>query len=120
MAIRWRPVKVNITTPRRHDSTVSRGRGIVRDVVGLTDTESLAICYVIQGFLVRTDRIRILRGGVRVHSTSGDRLELRALMEAHPGEHIVNVNEGCECFLRVRGFELATGDVVETYRSAEE
>jgi hypothetical protein len=120
MAIRWRPVKVNITTPHRNDSTVLLGRGIVREVVGLTDTEPLAICYVIRGFLVRMDRIRIIRAGVRVHSTSGDRLELRALVEAHPGEDIVNVNDGRECFLRVRGFELATGDVVETYRSAEE
>jgi hypothetical protein len=120
MAIRWRPVKVDITSSCWHDAALSLGRGIVRDIVWPSDTESVAICYVIQGGLVRTDRIRVIRSGMRIHSTSGDRVELRAMMEAGPGQQVVKVSEGCECCLRIRGFEVRTGDVVEAFRSPED
>jgi hypothetical protein len=120
MAIRWRPVKVNITSRCGHDGALSLGRGIVRDIVWPSDTESGALCYVIQGVLVRTDRIRIIRGGMRVHSSSGDRAELRAMTAAGPGQQVVKVSKGCECCLRIRGFEVRTGDVVEAFRGPED
>jgi translation initiation factor IF-2 len=116
MGMRW-PLDNGSVTNVRCDDTVSLGRAVVREVLAPTDTDCVAGCYVTWGIIARSALVRVIRDGSRIYLLPGE-TELDVLKSVS-GVDVEEVAEGCECTLRISGFMVLRGDVVETYRVAD-
>jgi translation initiation factor IF-2 len=115
MKARWQPINVDISIVRWHDDTVSVGRAIFHKIPGPTDGDAVAHCYVTEGVIARSALIRVMREGIRICPLPGQQAALDVLQNTD-ADDTEEVREGCKCTLRVRGFLLLRGDVVEAYR----
>jgi translation initiation factor IF-2 len=120
MGMRWRPVKVDLIAAHQHDEALPLGRAIVCEVALSIDTALVARCYVTKGVMIRPSSIRVIRDGIRIYPTSDESAEVDLLKKTDSGEDTARVSEGFECHLRIRGFKLRVGDVVEVLHASEE
>ena len=120
MGMRWRPVKVDLIAAHQHDEALPLGRAIVREIALSIDTALVARCYVTKGVMIRPSSIRVIRDGIRIYPTSYEYAELDLLKTIGTGEDTGRVSEGLECHLRVSGFKLCVGDVVEVFPAPQE
>jgi translation initiation factor IF-2 len=86
------------------------GEAEVRQIFKISGLGTIAGCFVRQGTIVRTAKVRVIRDGVEVHA--GAFASLRRFKD-----DVKEVKDGLECGIGVENFnDLKVGDVLEAYR----
>jgi translation initiation factor IF-2 len=85
----------------------------VRDVFNITKVGTVAGCYVLDGKIMRNNKIRLIREGIVVYSG-----ELGSLKRFK--DDVKEVAHGYECGLNIDKFkDIQVGDVIESYEEVE-
>ncbi len=85
----------------------------VREVFKITKVGTVAGCYVKEGKITRSTRIRIIRDGIVIYSG-----ELGSLKRFK--DDVKEVSNGYECGLNIHNFnDLKVGDIIEGYQETE-
>lgn len=88
----------------------SRGRAEVRDVFNISKVGKIAGCFVRDGVIQRSNRVRVVRDGVVVKDL-GAIESLRRFKD-----DVKEVKSGFECGIRIESFDdLKPGDVIEAF-----
>ncbi len=89
------------------------GRAAVRQVFKISKVGTVAGCFVTQGTIERSAKIRLLREGREIYKGS-----LEALKRFK--DDVKEVREGFECGIRVSNYDdLKTDDIIEAYKIEE-
>lgn len=85
----------------------------IREVFKITKVGTVAGCYVLDGFVKRNNKIRVIRQSVVVYEG-----EIQALKRFK--DDVSEVKHGYECGLSIKNFnDLQVGDVIESYDERE-
>lgn len=85
----------------------------VRDVFRITKVGTIAGCYVQEGKITRNTKIRLVRGGVVIHTGVLDSLKRFK-------DDVKEVSAGYECGLGIKNFnDIQVGDIVEGFEEVE-
>lgn len=85
----------------------------VRDIFKISKIGTIAGCYVRDGKIMRSSRVRLIRDGIEVFD--GTISSLKRFKE-----DVREVEQGFECGIGLENFnDVKTGDVVEAYRNVE-
>lgn len=85
----------------------------VREVFKVTKVGTIAGCYVLDGRVARSNKIRIIRDGIVVHSG-----ELESLKRFK--DDVKDVVKGYECGLKIKNYnDIQVGDIVEAFEQVE-
>jgi translation initiation factor IF-2 len=91
------------------------GRAIVRQTFKISKVGTVAGCYVTQGVIERSSKVRIIREGVVIFPPPERTVGLEALKRFK--DDVREVREGFECGIKLAGFDdIKVGDVIEAYR----
>jgi translation initiation factor IF-2 len=97
------------------EEVVHLGRAVVRDTFKISRVGTIAGCYVTQGIIERSAKVRLIREGVVIYPPSDRTASLDSLKRFK--EDVREVREGFECGLKIAGYDdVKVGDVVEAYR----
>jgi translation initiation factor IF-2 len=97
------------------EEVVHLGRAVVREAFRITKVGVVAGCYVTQGVIERSARVRVIREGTVIYPPSERTLGLDSLKRFK--DDAKEVKEGYECGLKIVGFEdVKVGDVIEAFR----
>jgi len=100
-----------LLTPERRESVL--GTVEVRNVFKISKVGTVAGCMVTEGLVKRGSSVRLLRGGVVVHTGELDSLKRFK-------DDVKEVKQGFECGLSLKGFnDVQVGDVVEAFEIVE-
>jgi translation initiation factor IF-2 len=89
------------------------GSAEVRDTFKISGTGTVAGCFVADGAIPRSARVRVVRDGVEVYE--GAIASLKRFKD-----DVREVREGFECGILVDGFnDVKVGDVIEAYKIEE-
>ena len=81
----------------------------IRNVFKLTKAGIVAGCYVIDGFVQRNAKVRLIRNGIVVYTGVLDTLKRFK-------EDVKDVQKGYECGLTIKNFnDIKVGDIVEVF-----
>jgi len=98
-------------TPEKKESQL--GLVEVREVYKISKVGTVAGCYVLEGFVRRGAKIRVLRDNVVIHDGELDSLKRFK-------DDVREVKAGFECGLSVKGFnDIEKGDQLEVYEIVE-
>jgi translation initiation factor IF-2 len=85
----------------------------VRDTFKVPKFGTVAGCYVLEGKILRNDKIRLIRDGIVVNE--GDIGTLKRFKE-----DVKEVDSGYECGLNINGYnDIKVGDIIEAYKVIE-
>lgn len=85
----------------------------IREVFKITKVGTIAGCFVTDGKVYRTSKIRIIRDGIVVHTGKLDSLKRFK-------DDVKEVVHGQDCGLNIENFnDIQTGDVIEAYEEIE-
>ncbi|MEY7999627.1 translation initiation factor IF-2 [Clostridium sp. Mt-5] len=85
------------------------GKAEIRQTYKISNVGTIAGCYIIQGKMVRSSKVRIIRDGIVIFES-----ELASLKRFK--DDVKEVAEGYECGLSIEKFnDIKEGDVVEAY-----
>ena len=85
----------------------------VRETFKVPKVGTIAGCYVLEGKITRSDKIRLIRDGVVIYSGELDSLKRFK-------DDVKEVDAGYECGLNIAGYnDIKVGDVVEAYKIIE-
>jgi len=85
----------------------------VREVFKISALGSIAGCYVLDGKVERTMKIKVYRGGVEIFDGELDSLKRFK-------DDVKEVNSGFECGIKIKNFnDVKVGDVIEPYKIIE-
>jgi len=85
----------------------------IREVFKVSKVGSIAGCYVTDGKIARSNKIRIIRDGIVVHTG-----ELESLKRFK--DDVKDVTKGYECGLKIKNYnDIQNGDIVEAYEEVE-
>ncbi|MEK6650339.1 MAG: translation initiation factor IF-2 [Bacteroidota bacterium] len=85
----------------------------VRDIFKISKVGTIAGCFVRDGKIVRSNRVRLVRDGIQVFD--GSLASLKRFKD-----DVREVEQGYECGLGLEAFnDIKVGDIVEAYRSVE-
>jgi translation initiation factor IF-2 len=97
------------------EEVVHLGRAVVRETFKISRVGTIAGCYVTQGVIERSAKVRVIRGGVVVYPPADRTASLESLKRFK--EDVREVREGFECGLKIAGYDDIKGDdVIEAYR----
>lgn len=97
------------------EEVVFLGRANVRDTFKISRVGTIAGCYVTQGTIERSARVRVIRDGVVIYPPTDRSVGLESLKRFK--EDVREVREGFECGLKINGFDdIKVGDSIEAYR----
>jgi translation initiation factor IF-2 len=97
------------------EEVVHLGRALVREIFKISRVGTIAGCYVTQGNIKRSAKVRIIRSGVVVYPPADRSVGLDSLKRFK--EDVAEVREGFECGIKVAGYDdIKVGDVIEAYR----
>jgi translation initiation factor IF-2 len=89
------------------------GNAEVREVFKITKVGTVAGCMVTDGYLKRSNPIRLIRDGIVVYSG-----EMGALKRFK--DDVAEVRSGFDCGISIKGFnDINVGDVIEAYEQRE-
>ena len=89
------------------------GRAAVRQVFKISKVGTVAGCFVTQGLIERSAKIRLLREGREIYKGS-----LEALKRFK--DDVKEVREGFECGIRISNYDdIKTDDIIEAYKIEE-
>ncbi|MFL5243501.1 MAG: translation initiation factor IF-2 [Gemmataceae bacterium] len=97
------------------EEVVHLGRAVVRETFKISRTGTIAGCYVTQGVIERSAKVRLIREGIVIYPPVDRTAGLDSLKRFK--EDVREVREGFECGLKIAGYDdIKVGDVVEAYR----
>ena len=97
------------------EEVVHLGRAIVRESFKVSKVGTIAGCYVTQGVIERSARVRVIRDGAVIFPAGDRNVGLDSLKRFK--DDAKEVREGFECGLKVAGFDdIKVGDVIEAYK----
>jgi len=97
------------------EEVVFLGRANVREVFKISRVGTVAGCYVTQGVIERSAKVRVIREGVVIYPPSDRTASLESLKRFK--EDVRDVREGFECGLKIAGYDdIKVGDSIEAYR----
>ncbi len=97
------------------EEVVHLGRAMVRETFKISRVGVIAGCYVTQGTIERSAKIRIIRGGVVIYPPAEKTVGLESLKRFK--EDSREVREGFECGIKIAGYDdIKVDDVIEAYR----
>jgi len=97
------------------EEVVHLGRAMVRETFKISRVGTIAGCYVTQGTIERSAKIRIIRNGLVVFPPADRSAGLDSLKRFKDDAR--EVREGFECGIKVAGYDdIKNGDVIEAYR----
>jgi translation initiation factor IF-2 len=98
-------------SPEKKESAL--GLAEIRQVFRITKVGAVAGCFVLDGLLKRTARVRVLRNNVVVHDGELDSLKRFK-------DDVKEVKAGFECGLSLKNFnDIEEGDQLECYEVVE-
>jgi translation initiation factor IF-2 len=97
------------------EEIIHLGRAVVRDTFKISRVGTIAGCYVTQGTIKRSGKIRLIRDGVVIYPPVDRTAGLDSLKRFK--EDASEVREGFECGIKIAGYDdVKVGDVIEAYR----
>jgi translation initiation factor IF-2 len=97
------------------EEVIHLGRALVRETFKISRVGTIAGCYVTQGTIKRSAKIRLIREGVVVFPPADRSVGLDSLKRFK--EDVAEVREGFECGIKIAGYDdVKVGDVIEAYR----
>ncbi|HXG10798.1 MAG TPA: translation initiation factor IF-2, partial [Gemmataceae bacterium] len=97
------------------EEVIHLGRAVVREVFKISRVGTIAGCYVTQGVIERSAKIRLIREGVVIYPPPDRTAGLESLKRFK--DDVREVREGFECGLKIAGYDdVKVGDVIEAYR----
>jgi translation initiation factor IF-2 len=97
------------------EEVVHLGRAIVRQTFKISRVGTIAGCYVTQGVIERSAKVRVIRGGVVIYPPADRTASLESLK--HHKDDVREIRQGFECGLKIAGYDdIKTDDVIEAYR----
>lgn len=85
----------------------------IREVFNITKVGTIAGCYVLDGKVTRSTKVRIIRDGIVIHD--GKLGSLKRFKD-----DVKEVTKGFECGLNIEGFnDIKVGDIIEGYELVE-
>ena len=91
------------------------GRALVRETFKISKVGTVAGCYVTQGTVERSAKIRLIREGVVVFPQGERTASLDSLKRFK--DDVREVKEGYDCGIKLAGYDdIKVGDVIEAYR----
>jgi translation initiation factor IF-2 len=97
------------------EEVIHLGRAVVREIFKISRVGTIAGCYVTQGTIERSAKVRVIRNGLVVYPPADRTVGLESLKRFK--EDAREVREGFECGLKIAGYDdIKVDDVVEAYR----
>ena len=97
------------------EKVIHLGRAVVRETFKITRVGTVAGCYITQGTIERSSKVRVIRGGVVIYPPQDRTASLESLKRFK--EDVREVSEGYECGLKIAGYDdIKVDDVIEAYR----
>ena len=97
---------------------INLGRAVVRNTFKISRVGTIAGCYVTQGIIKRSAKVRLIREGVIIYPPAEKTVGLDSLKRFK--DDASEVREGFECGLKIVGYDdVKVGDVIEAYRVEE-
>jgi translation initiation factor IF-2 len=97
------------------ERVIHLGRAIVRDTFKISRVGTIAGCFVTEGTIERSAKIRLIRQGVIIFPPPERTASLDSLRRFK--EDVREVNKGFECGMKIVGYDdLKVDDVIEAYR----
>jgi translation initiation factor IF-2 len=97
------------------EEVVHLGRAIVRNTFKISRVGTVAGCYVTQGVIERSGRIRLIRDGVVIYPAPDKSATIESLRRVK--DDVREVREGYECGIKLAGYDdIKVDDVIECFR----
>jgi translation initiation factor IF-2 len=97
------------------EEVIHLGRAVVRQTFKISRVGTIAGCYVTQGVIERSAKVRVIREGVVVYPPAEKTVGLESLK--HHKDDVREVRAGFECGLKIAGYDdVKVDDVIEAYR----
>jgi translation initiation factor IF-2 len=97
------------------EEVIHLGRAVVRETFKISRVGTIAGCYVTQGVIERSAKVRLIREGIVIFPPADRTAGLESLKRFK--EDVREVREGFECGLKIAGYDdVKVGDVIEAYR----
>jgi translation initiation factor IF-2 len=97
------------------EEVIHLGRAVVREVFKISKVGTVAGCYVTQGTIERSGKIRVIRSGAVIYPAPEKTAGLDSLKRFK--DDVREVREGYDCGIKVAGYDdLKVDDVIEAYR----
>ncbi|HKB00749.1 MAG TPA: translation initiation factor IF-2 [Gemmataceae bacterium] len=97
------------------ERVIHLGRAVVRQTFKISKVGTAAGCYVTQGVIERSAKIRVIRDGAVIFPPGEKVASLESLKRFK--DDVKEVKEGYDCGMKVAGYDdVKVGDVIEAYR----
>jgi translation initiation factor IF-2 len=97
------------------EEVIHLGRAVVRETFKISRVGTIAGCYVTQGVIERSAKVRVIRSGAVIYPPVERTVGLESLKRFK--EDVKEVREGFECGIKVAGYDdIKVDDVIEAYR----
>ena len=97
------------------EEVIQLGRAVVRSTFKISRVGTIAGCYVTQGIIKRSAKVRLIREGVVIFPPADRTAGLESLKRFK--EDTGEVREGFECGIKLAGYDdVKVGDVIEAFR----
>jgi translation initiation factor IF-2 len=97
------------------EDVIHLGRAVVRETFKISRVGTIAGCYVTQGVIERSAKVRVIRAGAVIYPPPERSVGLESLKRFK--EDVREVREGFECGIKVAGYDdIKVDDVIEAYR----
>ncbi len=97
------------------EEVIHLGRAVVRETFKISRVGTIAGCYVTQGVIERSAKVRVIRAGAVIYPPPERSVGLESLRRFK--EDVREVREGFECGIKVAGYDdIKVDDVIEAYR----
>lgn len=98
-----------------HEKVIHLGRAVVRQTFKISRVGTVAGCYVTQGTIERSAKVRLIRNGVVIYPPPDRTAGLESLKRHKDDTR--EVREGFDCGMKIAGYDdLKVDDVIEAYR----
>lgn len=97
------------------EEVIHLGRAVIREVFKISRVGTIAGCYVTQGTIERSAKVRVIRDGAVIYPPAEKVASLESLKRFK--DDVKEVREGYDCGMKVAGYDdVKVGDVIEAYR----
>jgi translation initiation factor IF-2 len=97
------------------ERVVHLGRAIVRETFKISRTGTIAGCFVTEGTIERSAKVRLIRQGVVIYPPPDRSAGLESLKRFK--EDVREVSKGFECGMKIAGYDdVKVDDLIEAYR----
>ena len=97
------------------EDVIHLGRAVVRDCFKISRVGTIAGCYVTQGTIERSAKVRLIRNGVVIYPPPDKNVGFESLKRFK--EDVREVREGFECGIKILNYDdIKVDDVIEAYK----